>query len=178
MNRLIVAFPSDTAARRICAWLAQSGFPARTVCHTGAEVVRAVHYMGGGSVICAARLPDYTADELYDDLDGQADLLVIGKPEQLIDCENPAIRRLPLPVSRSQLAEAAEALTQAQQARVPAKPSQQDQEIIRHAKTLLQARRGMTEPEAHRYLQRRSMESHRRMAATAQLVIAALENKA
>ena len=122
MNRLIVAFSSDTAAHRICAWLAQSGFPARTVCRTGAEVVRAVRYMGGGSVICAARLPDYTADELYDDLDGQADLLVIGKPEQLSDCENPAIRRLPLPVNRYQLAEAAEALTQAQQARAPATP--------------------------------------------------------
>ena len=50
MNRLIVAFSSDTAAHRICAWLAQSGFPARTVCRTGAEVVRAVRYMGGGSV--------------------------------------------------------------------------------------------------------------------------------
>ena len=110
MNRLIVAFSSDTAAHRICAWLAQSGFPARTVSRTGAEVVRAERYMGGGSVICAARLPDYTADELYDDLDGQADLLVIGKPEQLSDCETPAIRRLPLPVGRYQLAEAAEAL--------------------------------------------------------------------
>ena len=149
MNRLIVAFSSDTAAHRICAWLAQSGFPARTVCRTGAEVVRAVRYMGGGSVICAARLPDYTADELYDDLDGQADLLVIGKPEQLSDCENPAIRRLPLPVNRYQLAEAAEAL--------------------------LQSARGMTEPEAHRYLQRRSMEAHRKMADTARLIIAALE---
>ena len=169
MNRLIVAFSSDTAAHRICAWLAQSGFPARTVCRTGAEVVRAVRYMGGGSVICAARLPDYTADELYDDL------LVIGKPEQLSDCEKPAIRRLPLPVNRYQLAEAAEALTQAQQARAPAKPSQQDQEIIRHAKALLQARRGMAEPEAHRYLQRRSMEAHRKMADTARLIIAALE---
>ena len=158
MNRLIVAFSSDTAAHRICAWLAQSGFPARTVCRTGAEVVRAVRYMGGGSVICAARLPDYTADRLYDDLDGQADLLVIGKPEQLSDCENPA-----------------EALTQAQQARAPAKPSQQDQEIIRHAKALLQSARGMAEPEAHRYLQRRSMEAHRKMADTARLIIAALE---
>ena len=110
-----------------------------------------------------------------DDLDGQADLLVIGKPEQLSDCETPAIRRLPLPVNRYQLAEAAEALTQAQQARAPAKPSQQDQEIIRHAKALLQSARGMTEPEAHRYLQRRSMEAHRKMADTARLVIAALE---
>ena len=163
MNRLIVAFSSDTAAHRICAWLAQSGFPARTVCRTGAEVVRAVRYMGGGSVICAARLPDYTADRLYDDLDGQADLLVIGKPEQLSDCENPAIRRLPLPVNRSPLAEAAEALTHAQP------------EIIRHAKALLQSARGMAEPEAHRYLQRRSMEAHRKMADTARLIIAALE---
>ena len=73
------------------------------------------------------------------------------------------------------VAEAAEALTQAQQARAPAKPSQQDQEIIRHAKALLQSARGMAEPEAHRYLQRRSMEAHRKMADTARLIIAALE---
>ena len=117
MNRLIVAFSSDTAAHRICAWLAQSGFPARTVCRTGAEVVRAVRYMGGGSVICAARLPDYTADELYDDLDGQADLLVIGKPEQLSDCENPPKPPQPLPVKRKKHAQAAQALNQTQQAR-------------------------------------------------------------
>ena len=178
MNRLIVAFPSDTAAQRICAWLAQSGFPARTVCRTGAEVVRAVRYMGGGCVICAARLPDYTADALCDDLEGQADLLVIGKPEQLSNCENPAIRRLPLPVNRMQLAEAAQALIRAQQLRAPAPPSAQDQQVIQRAKALLQTLRGMTEPEAHRYLQRRSMEAHRKMAATAQLVIAALESKA
>lgn len=175
MNRLIVAFSSDTAAHRICAWLAQSGFPARTVCRTGAEVVRAVRYMGGGSVICAARLPDYTADELYDDLDGQADLLVIGKPEQLSDCENPAIRRLPLPVGRYQLAEAAEALTQAQQGARARQALPAGSGDHPHAKALLQSARGMAEPEAHRYLQRRSMEAHRKMADTARLIIAALE---
>ena len=78
-------------------------------------------------------------------------------------------------LSTALVAEAAEALTQAQQARAPAKPSQQDQEIIRHAKALLQSARGMAEPEAHRYLQRRSMEAHRKMADTARLIIAALE---
>ena len=175
MNRLIVAFSSDTAAHRICAWLAQSGFPARTVCRTGAEVVRAVRYMGGGSVICAARLPDYTADELYDDLDGQADLLVIGKPEQLSDCENPAIRRLPLPVGRYQLAEAAEANKAASPARAPAQPAPPGQGLSRPAQARRPTAPRQARPEAHRYLQRRSMEAHRKMADTARLIIAALE---
>ncbi len=35
----------------------------------------------------------------------------------------------------------------------------------------------MTEPEAHRYLQQRSMQSRRKMADTAKIVIAALEPK-
>ena len=177
MNRLIVAFSSEAAAHRICAWLTASGLTARTVCRTGAQVLQAVRYMGGGCIVCAARLPDYTADELYADLDGQADMLVIGKPEQLDACESPGIRRLPLPVSREAFAEAIDSLLQSQQVHSPAQPSAREQALIAQAKKLLQSMRGMTEPEAHRYLQQRSMQARRKMADTAKIVIAALDHK-
>ena len=48
---------------------------------TGAEVIRAVRYMGGGVVVCGVKLPDMTADQLYDDLEGDAYILAAAKPE-------------------------------------------------------------------------------------------------
>ena len=103
MSRLIVAFESEVTRQRVCELFAASSFPVRASCRTGAEVLRAVHFMGGGVVVCGVKLADCTADQLYDDLDGLACMLVVAKPNQLEMCENPRIFRLPLPVNQHDL---------------------------------------------------------------------------
>ena len=42
-------------------------------------IIRAVHQLGGGVVICGYRLLDMTVSELAENLSGQATLLVIAK---------------------------------------------------------------------------------------------------
>ena len=91
MNHLIVAFASEAMCRRVSDALAAFSLPVRAVCRTGAEVLRAVEFMGGGAVLCGAKLPDRTADQLYDDLEGQAEMLALAKPEYWELCGNPHI---------------------------------------------------------------------------------------
>ncbi len=170
MNHLIVAFETEAASRRVCELLAASSLPVRSVCRSGAEVLRMVQYMGGGVVICGVKLTDMTADQLYDDLDGQAYLLAAAKPEALEMCENPRIFRLPLPTNRYALAAAVQMLTQLEGMSASAH-SRPDQEIIQKAKILLETNGSMTEEEAHRYLQKRSMQSRRKMAEVAADVV-------
>ena len=170
MNHLIVAFETEAASRRVCELLAASTLPVRSVCRSGAEVLRMVQYMGGGVVICGVKLTDMTADQLYDDLDGQAYLLAAAKPEALEMCENPRIFRLPLPTNRYALAAAVQMLTQLEGMSASAH-SRPDQEIIQKAKILLETNGSMTEEEAHRYLQKRSMQSRRKMAEVAADVV-------
>lgn len=170
MNHLIVAFETEAASRRVCELLAASSLPVRSVCRSGAEVLRMVQYMGGGVVICGVKLTDMTADQLYDDLDGQAFLLAAAKPEALEMCENPRIFRLPLPTNRYALAAAVQMLTQLEGMSASAH-SRPDQEIIQKAKILLETNGSMTEEEAHRYLQKRSMQSRRKMAEVAADVV-------
>nr|WP_268842151.1 ANTAR domain-containing protein [Pseudoflavonifractor phocaeensis] len=50
-----------------------------------------------------------------------------------------------------------------------------DQELVDRAKALIIERKGLSEEEAHRLLQRRSMDSQTRMSQTARLVISELE---
>ena len=170
MNHLIVAFETEAASRRVCELLAASSLPVRSVCRSGAEVLRMVQYMGGGVVICGVKLTDMTADQLYDDLDGQAFLLAAAKPEALEMCENPRIFRLPLPTNRYALAAAVQMLTQLEGMSASAH-SRPDQEIIQKAKILLETNGSMTEEEAHRYLQKRSMQSRRKRAEVAADVV-------
>lgn len=168
MNRLIVAFESETTSKRVCELFAASSIPVRAVCGFGAEVIRMVRYMGGGVVVCGVKLGDITADELYDDLDGAACVLVVAKPEQLENCENPHVFRLPLPVNRYDLASSVRMLTQLSEMNdAPRKPNLAEQEKIRKAKEMLGSTRAMTEEQAHRYLQRQSMAQRRRMAEIA-----------
>ena len=168
MNRLIVAFQSESVSQRICEMLSASSISARVVCKSGAEVIRAVNYMGGGAVVCGMKLPDMTADELCEALEQQASLLVVAKPEQLDFCENPHLFRLPLPVNRYDLSASVRMLVQVEEMKRSApKPTRADQEAIDQAKKLLQSLCGMTEQEAHRYLQKKSMALHRKMAEVA-----------
>ena len=139
MSRLIVAFESEATRQRVCELFAASSFPVRASCRTGAEVIRAAHFMGGAVVVCGVKLADCTADQLYSDLEGLACMLVVGKPEQLDMCENPHIFRLPLPVNRHDLTASVRMLEQlAEMEQARPKQNAADQELIRQAKIYLQ----------------------------------------
>lgn len=173
MNRLIVAFESESTAKRVCDLFEASSIAVRAVCGFGAEAIRMIRYMGGGVIVCGVKLRDMTADRLYEDLDGAACVLVVAKPEQLDFCENPRIFRLPMPVNRYDLAASVRMLTQLSEMNdAPRKPNQTEQETIRKAKEFLEAVNAMTEEQAHRYLQRQSMAKRRKMAEVAADVLA------
>lgn len=53
--------------------------------------------------------------------------------------------------------------------------SLRQQETVRQAKTLLTERNHMSEEEAHRYLQKSSMDSGRNMLETAQMILTMIE---
>lgn len=168
MDRVIVAFETDKTVMRVCDLLAAASIPVRSTCHTACEVIRAIRFMGGGVVVCGAKLLDATADQLTYDLDGLACVLVVAKPEQLDFCENPHIFRLPLPINRSDLAACVRLLNQLSEMNLSEqKPGADEKLIIQSAKELLQTSRGMTEREAHHYLQVQSMNNREKMANVA-----------
>lgn len=53
--------------------------------------------------------------------------------------------------------------------------SQEDQQIIRKAKELLMARNSFTEEEAHKYIQKRSMDNGTGLVEVAQMILSLLQ---
>ena len=172
VNRLIVAFEGDKQCELVRETLESGGIPPRVVCHTGAEVLRSAHEMGRALVISGYKFPDMSADELAYDLGTSAIMLVVGKNVQLDFCEHPGLFKLPAPFSRSELLTSVSMLQQLAEKTLvpPPRRTAGEEALVGEAKSILM-RAGMSESEAHRLLQKRSMESGERLVNVAKRIV-------
>ena len=174
MRKIIVAFGNDNNRERIAEILESGGYPPFKLCKTGKEAIRAARNVGGGVIICGYKLIDMTADDLAYDIGELGTVLAVGKPSLLEMCENESVCKLPTPLKKNDLFASLRMLADFDSRRAsPEKTerSESDRELIRQAKNLLMEKCSMTEPEAHRFIQKKSMDAGFRMSTTARLII-------
>lgn len=170
MVKIIVAYATDEKCLQFAGVLEEAGFSVFRRCTSGSGVKRSTDEYSDSIVICASRLPDCTADELAWDLSGKALMLVTGRPQQLEMCEHPDVFRLTTPCSKGELTSAVSMLAQLHHMRKP-KRSPIETRAVDRAKEYLIAHEGMTEPEAHHYLQRGAMNRGLKLAEFAARVL-------
>ena len=170
MVKIIVAFTDATRCAQYAAVLEESGLEVYRRCSSGGEALRALNQCQDGVIVCGARLKDFTADELAYDAEGRAQVLVAAKAEQLSLCEHPSIFRLPAPFSRGELVSAVNMLLQLHKMRLPQRGAD-EKKLIEEAKRRLMTLYGVDEPEAHRLLQRASMNAGVKLAQSARKVL-------
>lgn len=172
MERIVAAFSGDEMRARVVRLLRSRGHTVSCACAAGAEAIRAVRRMGGGLVICGFRLPDMAVEELADKLGDQALVLVVAKPEKLALCTRGSLYKLPTPATPAAFHEKVDFLLslEAGQSRPPTR-SEDERAIIGRAKALLMEDGTMNEAEAHRYLQKRSMDAGSRLVDTAKAIL-------
>ena len=174
MERIVVAFSHEEAQRRILRLLESAGCPPAACCSSGGETIRTVRKLGGAVVVCGFKFRDMTASEVAASLRDTAVLLVLASAAHLDFCEGENLFKLPTPAARSDFFASLDMLCR-QEARHPRRaPPQRDEEevrLIRRAKELLMEVNRMSEAEAHRFLQKRSMDAGLKLAETARLVL-------
>lgn len=163
MVKIIVAFAADEKCAQYTAALEAAGIPVCCRCTSASEVKRTMNQCGDAVIITSCRLPDSTADALAWDLGKQAVILAVGRPEQLDLCEHPDLFRLPVPCSKGELVSAVNMLLQLHQMRLPRR-TDEEKALIAKAKEQLMARYAITEPQAHRRLQKGAMDCGMKLA--------------
>ena len=162
MEKIIVAFESEKTALRVKELLEGGGAAACLVCRTADQVRRAIN-----------KLP-VPAELFFEDLPPSCAMLVLAHQDRLDLLGNDDIFRLPSPVSRGDLLAAVRLLLQVgRRLERYGRPchSGEDRRLIDRAKALLMDRHGITEEQAHYYLQKKSMDSRTKLAQTARLVL-------
>ena len=162
------------AAGRILRLLASDGWEPAACCTSGAEAIRTVRKLGSAIVVCGFKLRDMTATDLASDLQDTAVLLVVSSAVNLDMCEGENLYKLATPAARSDFFASLDMLRQFEEKnlhRPPPKRREEEQKLIRAAKELLMDVNRMTEAEAHRFLQKRSMDSGMKLVEMAQYII-------
>ena len=165
MDRVVLAFSKDETANKIKMMLDGSGYDVYTVCHSKAELLRTVADMG-------YKLPDGTVDDVYDDLMEGQKLMSIVKAERQSSIYNQDIFVVTLPLNRQLLINSVETFVGIIERRKHrAKRTPEEEKIIRDAKAYLMEIHRMSEEQAHRFIQKRSMDTGAKFIDTARMIL-------
>lgn len=177
MINIIVVLPKLEDARGIRGVLVRSGFQVTAVCTTGAQALSQLDDLNDGIIICGYKLTDMIYSELHACLPQGFDMLLMASQNLLNDCLGNDIMCLAMPLKVHDLINTIDMMSQTilrRRKRAKLKPKERNPEevaLIKEAKELLMNRNNMTEEEAHRYIQKCSMDSSTNMVETAQMVL-------
>lgn len=174
VDKIVVAFSNENNRSRIAELLEVSNHAPKRICRSGKEAIRSIREMGHGIVVCGHTLVDMTADDLAYDLGDLAFVMVVAQPAMLDTCENTSLFKIPTPIRKVEFVTAIKVLLELEKHKVPvstAKRTYEEKELILKAKNILMEKCLMTEPEAHRYIQKKSMDSGLKLISVARIII-------
>ncbi|SHJ18045.1 ANTAR domain-containing response regulator [Parasporobacterium paucivorans] len=180
MINIVIAFPKQEEADGIKAILMRHGYNVVAAYTSGSAAVHALDGMDDGILICGYRLSDMIYMQLRDYMPSSFEMLLITS--RIIDdiSVGSGIICLPLPLKGNSLINTVEMLSETiyqrrkKRKKQPLKRNEDEKKLIEDAKKVLMEKNNMTEPEAHRYIQKTSMDTGSTLSATAEMVIGIL----
>lgn len=180
MTNIIVAFPKQETIKNIKKILLQNGHHVDAVCLTGAQALQSANELGGGIIVCGYRFADMMYQELYDYLPKHFEMLLVASPANCGSREVENLVCLATPLKVNELLSTVEMMEYTlmrRKKKARAKPKERTPEelaLIQEAKALLMERNNLSEEEAHRYIQKRSMDNGTEFTETAQMILSLL----
>lgn len=181
MTNIIVVLPKLDDAKSIKNILVRSGFQVTGVCTTGAQAISQADGLHDGIIICSYKLVDMMYDHLHECLPYGFEMLLMASQSVLNECYGNDIVCLSMPLRVNDLVSTVNMMAdnilrrRRKQRMQPRVRSAEEETLIRQAKELLMSRNHMNEEEAHRYLQKCSMDSGTNLVETSQMILSMMQ---
>lgn len=160
--------------------LKRSGYEVEGMYTSGAQIISRANVLDEGIVICGYRFMDMHYSELKSYLPKGFEMLLLASPNKLDICQDSNLICLRMPIKTQDLVNTIEMMSynymrrKKKEKEKPKVRSDEDKQTIKKAKMLLMDRNNMTEEEAHRYIQKTSMDSGTNMVEMAQMILSML----
>lgn len=177
MISIIVVFPKLEEAKSIKNLLVRNGFDVMAACTTAAQVIHLADDLDSGIVVSGYKLADMMYSEMKEYLPDAFDMLLLASKRYYSECDSEDIVCLPMPVKTAEILETLWEMydklyeERKKKRAKPAVRTKEEQEIIIRAKGMLMDKRGMTEEEAHKYIQKKSMDNGTNLVETAHMIL-------
>ncbi len=181
MTSIIVVFPKVEEAKGIKNLLVRNGFSVAAVCTTGAQALGYLDDLNDGIVVCGYKMPDMMYADLFDCMPKGFEMLLMASAHAINEGVRENIITLTMPLKVHDLINTVDMMVQSmERARKkkrlrPKERSEEEATLILEAKRVLMERNNMSEEEAHRYIQKCSMDSSTNMVETAQMVLSMMK---
>lgn len=181
ITNIIVAFPKMETARNIRNILQRNGFHVTHTVTSGAQILSAAATMEYGVVVLPMRLSDMFYHEVQSNLPEGFRMLVIAQKSAWDENGDPDIISLSLPLTVHDLVTTMNMVLYSverirrRNRNKPRVRTQEEKNTINQAKAILMERNNMTEEEAHRYLQKTSMDNANSLTETAEMILTMLD---
>ncbi len=178
MINVVVVFPRIEDAKSIRNLLVRSGYKVSAVCSSGAQALAAADRLGSGVIVGGYRYPDMIYEELYNNVAPAFEMILVASPRVLSEGVAEGVVSIEMPLKVHDLISSIDMVIEnllrrrKRRREQPPQRSEKERKLIEEAKALLMERNHMTEEEAHRYLQKTSMDSGTNMAETAGMIFA------
>ena len=180
MASIILAFPGMQEAEEIERILKKNGYSVSGICHSGAQVLAMTDRLSDGIVISGYRLSDMLYSELREYLGNGFELLLMAAPGILSESYGREIMSLATPLQVPDLIHTVNLMINSITAKRYRKKNtirlrrQGEKTLINEAKCLLMSRNNMSEKDAHKYIQKCSMDNSTGMTETARLILSVM----
>ncbi|MBR1738394.1 MAG: ANTAR domain-containing protein [Firmicutes bacterium] len=173
-EKVIIAFKNDTVSENVSRMLKSGGINTTVTCSTAAEIRKQCLYLGEGIIICGYSFADSSIMTLIDDIPESFNVILIGKFEQICMCDDERIFKLAVPLKREDLIYSVSMMMNFDESGDYHKPkikSDEKNELIEEAKRVLIDKYDITEEQAHRYIQKKSMDTGRKIVDIARAIL-------
>ncbi len=177
MLSIIIAFPKIEDANNIKLLLIRNGYEVNATCTTGAQAIAIANELDEGIVISGYRLPDMLYRELNGYLPRGFEMLLITSAQRLSQCSEGNVVSLGVPIKAQDLLNTLQIMTynsmrkKKRERNKPRERTTEEREIVQKAKIVLMERNKMSEEEAHRYIQKNSMDSGTNLVEMAEMIL-------
>ncbi|HIT89010.1 MAG TPA: ANTAR domain-containing protein [Candidatus Merdenecus merdavium] len=179
---IIVVFPKLEDGKKIKNILVRYGFEVVALCQSGASAIQMVDHMESGIVICGYRLSDMIYGDLHDDLPKHFEMILMATDQRLSEGIKEGVISVSMPVKIVDLIETVEMVSSniirqiKKEKSKPGKRTEEEKKIIEKAKHILMERNKLSEKEAHKYLQKTSMDSGTSIVETAMMILSLMDS--
>lgn len=178
MTNIIIAFSKPEDGKNMKNLLARYGFHVVAVCTNGAQALSYTEELLDGIVISGYKLNDMMFTELHESLPSNFEFLLMASERVFREYDCRGINTLAMPLKVQALIDSLNILDEQVSRRhrkLKSKPKErnpEEQAEINRAKKELMEHKNMTEEEAHRYMQKLSMNNSTSLIETARMLLA------
>lgn len=171
-NNIFIAFDNRKIALTIAKILITNGNNVAAVCKSSLELIDKLRYYSGGIVITGCVFDKIRNEYIIDEIPQEFSVVVIANKSQLDNFPDGRVFKLAMPLQKNDLLCSIDMLLAVESNFKPkAVKSGDDEKIIEKAKSLLIDIYSMSEKQAYRYIQKKSMDTGQRMVDIARIIL-------